>query len=94
MGSALLAFIGLGLGLLASLFAIVVMLRRQAVPASVRDDRPGDAVQPLLDQVSSEAEQILSRAQADAAQVVERAVASVEQAEKTRNEVEDEVRTI
>ena len=94
MGSALLAFIGLGLGLLASLFAIVVMLRRQAVPASVRDDHPGDAVQPLLDQVSSEAEQILSRAQADAAQVVERAVASVEQAEKTRNEVEDEVRTI
>jgi ribonucrease Y len=94
VGSALLAFIGLGLGLLASLFAIFVMLRRQAVPASVRDDHPGDAVQPLLDQVSSEAEQILSRAQADAAQVVERAVASVEQAEKTRNEVEDEARTI
>jgi len=94
VGSALLAFIGLGLGLLASLFAIFVILRRQATPASVRDDHPGDAVQPLLDQVSSEAEQILSRAQADAAQVVERAVASVEQAEKTRNEVEDEARTV
>ena len=51
-------------------------------------------MQPRLDQVGGEAEQILSRAQADAAQVLERAEASVEQAEKTRNEIEDEARTI
>ncbi len=94
VGSALLAFIGLGLGLLASLFALVVMLRRPAASVQAREDRAGTQAQPLPGQVSREAEQILSRAQADAAQVVERAEASVEQAEKARDAIENEARTI
>ncbi len=102
VGSALLAVIGLGLGLLASLFALVVLLRRPAAPApqtasrsaAGREDQAGATAQPGLDHASQEAEQILSRAESTAAQVVERAEASVEQAEKTRNEIEDEARTI
>ena len=98
VGSALLAVIGLGLGLLASLFALVVMLRRPAapaaVPAPVQDDRAGTAPQPNAGRASGEAEHILARAQASATQMVERAEASVGQAEKARNEIEDEARTI
>ncbi len=99
VGSALLAVIVLGLGLLASLFALVVMLRRPAAPAAAmpapaHDDHAGATPQPSAGQASGEAEQILSRAQASATQMVERAEASVEQAEKARNEIEDEARTV
>jgi len=94
VGSAILAFIGLGLGLLASLFALVVMLRRQAPPIQSRDDHVAAGAGPLPEHVTREAKQILSRAQAEAAQVVERAEVSVEQAEKARDAIEDEGRTI
>ena len=89
----ILAFIGLGLGLLATLFALV-MLRRQTAPAQSRDDPVAAGPQPQPEHLTREAEQILSRAQAEAAQVVERAESSVEQAEKARNAIEDEARTI
>jgi len=94
VNSAVLAFIGLGLGLLASLFALVVMWRRPAAPVPDRDHRTGAVAQPLPEHVSRDAEQILSRAHAEAAQVVQRAEASVEQAEKARDAIEDEARTI
>jgi ribonucrease Y len=93
VGSAILAFIGLGLGLLACLFALAVMLRRQA-PAHPRDDRAAAGSHQQPEHVTREADHILSRAQAEAAQVVDRAEASVEQAEKARNAIEDEARTI
>jgi ribonuclease Y len=93
VGSALLAFIGLGLGLLACLFAIVVLLRRPAF-TQARDSHADVARRSRPEYVSREAEQIMSRAQTEAAQVVERAEASVEQAEKARGAIEDEARAI
>jgi ribonucrease Y len=89
----ILAFVGLGLGLLATLFALV-MLRRQAAPIPSRDDHVIAGAQPSPEHLSREAEQILSQAQAEATQVVERAEASVEQAEKARNAIEEEARAI
>jgi ribonuclease Y len=94
VGSAILAFIGLGLGLLASLFALVVMLRRQPAPIQSRDDHAPAGAQVQPEHLTREAEQILSRAQAEAAQVVKRAEASVEQAAAARDAMEDEARTI
>ncbi len=93
VGSAfVLAFIGLGLGLLASTFAIIVMLRRPAARYTAED---GSAPrQPTEAGSDSNAEQVLSRARADATRIVQRAAASVEQAEKNRAEIEDGARSV
>jgi ribonuclease Y len=89
-----LAFIGLGLGLLACLFAIVVLVRRPAGSASHRDVH-GTAMTPdQLDEVRGEAETILSRAQSDAAEILHRAEISAQQADKARGEAEEETRAI
>ena len=63
------------------------------MPAPAHDDHAGATPQLSAGQASGEAEQILSRAQASATQMVQRAEASVEQAEKARNDIEDEART-
>jgi len=90
VGSAVvLAFIGLGLGLLASLFAIIIMLRRPGSPPPGRDDRGEISAQRQPNDAVSEAEQVLSRAKTDASQMMQRAEVSVAQAEKTRAEIED-----
>jgi ribonucrease Y len=89
-----LAFIGLGLGLLACLFAIVVLVRRPAGSASPREAH-GTALAPeQLDEVRGEAETILSRAETDAAEILRRAEISAQQADKARSEAEEETRVI
>ena len=87
-----LAFMGLGLGLLASLFAIVVLVRRPA--GSARGTQDGATVSRELSEVHGEAGEILTRAQTDAAQILQRAEVSAEQAEKARGEAEEETRAI
>jgi ribonucrease Y len=89
-----LAFMGLGLGLLAFLFALIVLFRRPAATALARNEQGGAGTQHQLDDLGQEAEQILSRAQSHAAQIVERAHMSADQAEKARSEAEDEARAL
>ncbi len=90
-----LAFMGLGLGLLACLFALIVLFRRPAAPSAVaRDEQDGAEARRQLDEVGQDAEQILSRAQSQAAQIVQRAEASADQAEKARGQAEDEARAL
>jgi ribonucrease Y len=88
-----LAFIGLGLGLLASLFAFVVLLRRPAAPGQVPDVTPAPA-DLRLDDAGREARRLLSRATSDSAEMVQRAEAAVEQAAKSRDAIENEARAI
>jgi ribonucrease Y len=92
VGSAfVLAFIGLGLGLLACFFAIVVILRRPSASSLAADSR---GTQRKPGEIGGEAEEELSRVRDDAARMVQRAEATVEQAQKNRAEIEDGARAV
>ena len=78
-------------GLLAVVFALVVVWRRTA-------NTPGPVAQvpdrPQLDQVSQEAEHIRARAETEATGILERAREEAEQAAQGRREVEEEIRAV
>jgi ribonuclease Y len=90
----LIAFIGLGLGLLASLLASVVLLRRSSGPVVVRDGREPPKAPEQLDGAGREAERIVSRAQSESAEIMRRAEVAVGQAARVRAATDEEARAI
>jgi ribonucrease Y len=81
------------IGLLAVVFALVVVWRRTANAPAVT---PAQAVgaRDQLDQVSQEAEHIRARAEDEATGILERARQEAEQAAQGRREVEEEIRAV
>ena len=77
------------IGLLAVVFALVVVWRRTPGTPKVQ---PVDRSQ--LDSVASEAEHIRARAQTEATGILERARQEAEQAAQGRREVEEEIRAV
>jgi len=77
------------IGLLAAVFALVVVWRRTPGTPKVQ---PVDRSQ--LDSVASEAEHIRARAQTEATGILERARSEAEQAAQGRREVEEEIRAV
>jgi ribonucrease Y len=106
-GIGLILAIVLAFALVASLFALVYVIRR-ASPARVA--APGDvslsgtseqpspsssaATQEHLDEAVQQAEQVRARAESDAAAIVQKAQAAAEQVAQGRREVEDEIRAV
>src|SRR6266496_3720254 len=79
------------IGLLAVVFALVVVWRRTPGAARVQ---PGNADRSQLDSVTTEAEHIRARAQTEATGILERARQEAEQAAQGRREVEEEIRAV
>jgi ribonucrease Y len=81
------------IGLLAVVFALVVVWRRTANPPAVAPGRStSDNAQ--LDQASQEAEHIRARAETEANGILQRARQEAEQAAQGRREVEEEIRAV
>src|ERR1700761_1427247 len=85
------------IGLLAVVFALVVVWRRS--PNASRTPLPapadqGQAERSQLEAVSAEAEQIRTRAETEAAGILERARQEAEQSAQGRREVDDEIRSV
>ena len=81
------------IGLLAVVFALVVVWRRTAnTPAVAPGLTTSDSAQ--LDQVSQEAEHIRARAETEATGILQRARQEAEQAAQGRREVEEEIRAV
>jgi ribonucrease Y len=81
------------IGLLAVVFALVVVWRRTATtPGPTQLAPTQDRTQ--LDQASQEAEHIRARAETEAAGILERARDEAEQAAEGRREVEEEIRAV
>src|SRR6266567_1386376 len=78
-------------GLLAVVFALVVVWRRTPGAAKVQ---PGNADLSQLDSITTEAEHIRARAQTEATGILERARQEAEQAAQGRREVEEEIRAV
>ena len=79
------------IGLLAVVFALVVVWRRTAnVPALA----PGKAQDTDRAQLDAEAEHIRARAETEAAGILTRAREEAEQAAQGRREVEEEIRAV
>jgi ribonucrease Y len=105
-GIGLILAIVLAFALVASLFALVYVIRR----APARVAAPGDAAlsgisgqpgksssaatQQQLDEAVEQAEQVRARAESDAAAIVQKAQAAAEQVAQGRREVEDEIRAV
>ena len=79
------------IGLLAVVFALVVVWRRTPGAAKVQ---PGNADRSQLDSVTAEAEHVRARAQTEATGILERARQEAEQAAKGRREVDEEIRAV
>jgi len=83
----------MGIGLLAVVFALVVVWRRTPnAPAVTNGRTASDNAQ--LDQVSQEAEHIRARAETEADGILQRARQEAEQAAQGRREVEEEIRAV
>ena len=80
------------IGLLAVVFALIVVWRR--TPNASRTPLAQTADRGQLDSASTEAEHIRARAQTEAAGIVERARQESEQAAQGRREVEEEIRAV
>ena len=80
------------IGLLAVVFALVVVWRRTATTPGPQLVPAQDRAQ--LDQASQEAEHIRARAETEAAGILERARDEAEQAAQGRREVEEEIRAV
>ena len=80
------------IGLLAVVFALVVVWRRTATTPGPQLAPAQDRTQ--LDQASQEAEHIRARAETEAAGILERARDEAEQAAQGRREVEEEIRAV
>jgi ribonucrease Y len=81
------------IGLLALVFALVVVWRRTANTPAVAQGRTSTN-HAQLEQVSQEAEHIRARAENEAAGILERARQEAEQAAQGRREVEEEIRAV
>ena len=106
-GIGLILAIVLAFGLVASLFALVYVIRRSspdriaaqnaaALGASAEQaSQPSSApTQAQLDEAVRQAEQVRARAESDAAVIVQKAEAAAEQVAQGRREVEDEIRAV
>jgi ribonucrease Y len=106
-GIGLILAIVLAFALVASLFALVYVIRRAsparvAVPGDVSlsgtSEQPSvsssPATQEHLDDAVQQAEQVRARAESDAAAIVQKAQAAAEQVAQGRREVEDEIRAV
>ena len=82
------------IGLLAVVFALVVVWRRTAATPAVAPAAPTASGHAQLDQVSQEAEHIRARAENEAIGILERAREEAEQAAQGRREVEEEIRAV
>ena len=94
------------IGLLATVFALVIVFRRSSsgtlkapagtAPASVASfaTAAGPASAATTEEAAREAEQIRARAESQAASIVSRAQVAAEQAAQGRREVEDEIRAV
>src|SRR6266699_6146087 len=80
------------IGLLAVVFALVVVWRR--TPNATRTPLAQTADRGQLDSAATEAEHIRTRAQAEASGILERARQEAEQAAQGRREVEEEIREV
>src|SRR5690349_24374499 len=80
------------IGLLAVVFALVVVWRR--TPNGTRTPLAQGADRSQLDSATTEAEHIRARAQAEASGILERARQEAEQAAQGRREVEEEIRAV
>src|SRR5215475_4824300 len=80
------------IGLLAVVFALVVVWRR--TPNGTRTPLAQTADRSQLDSASTEAEHIRTRAETEAAGILERARQEAEQAAQGRREVEEEIRAV
>src|SRR5947199_185856 len=80
------------IGLLAVVFALVVVWRR--TPNATRTPLAQTADRSQLDSASTEAEHIRARAQTEATGILERARQEAEQAAQGRREVEEEIRAV
>ena len=94
MGSGLsLAF--MVIGLLAVVFALVVVWRRTANTPAVTPGQTASGAQPAqVTMVTQEAEQIRARAETEATGILQRAKQEAEQAAQGRREVEEEIRAV
>ena len=79
------------IGLLAVVFALVVVWRRTPGAAKVQ---PGNADRSQLDSVTAEAEHVRASAQTEATGILERARQEAEQAAQGRREVDEEIRAV
>jgi flagellar motility protein MotE (MotC chaperone) len=79
------------IGLLAVVFALVVVWRKANTPAVAPGQTASSA---QLDQVTQEAEHIRARAEDEATGILERARQEAEQAAQGRREVEEEIRAV
>jgi ribonucrease Y len=79
------------IGLLAVVFALVVVWRRTANPPKAL---PQSQDRTQLDQLDQEAEHIRARAESEATGILERARQEAEQAAQGRREVEEEIRAV
>jgi ribonuclease Y len=106
-GIGLILAIVLAFGLVASLFALVYVIRRSspdriaaqkaaALSASAEQaSQPSSApTQAELDEAVRQAEQVRARAESDAAAIVQKAETAAEQVAQGRREVEDEIRAV
>jgi len=106
-GIGLILAIVLAFALVASLFALVYVIRRSspdriaaqnaaALGASAEQaSQPSSAAtQTQLDEAVRQAEQVRARAESDAAAIVQKAEAAAEQVAQGRREVEDEIRAV
>jgi ribonuclease Y len=94
------------IGLLATVFALVIVFRRSSsgtlkapagtAPSSVANSASaaGPASAATTEEAAREAEQIRARAESQAASIVSRAQEAAEQAAQGRREVEDEIRAV
>jgi ribonucrease Y len=80
------------IGLLAVVFALIVVWRR--TPNATRTPLARSADRSQLDSAAQEAEHTLARAQAEATGILERARQEAEQAAQGRREVEEEIRAV
>jgi ribonuclease Y len=91
----------LALALVASLFALVYVIRRspdriaaQTATGELASQPSSAATQRQLDEAVRQAEQVRARAESDAAVIVQKAEAAAEQVAQGRREVEDEIRAV
>src|SRR2546428_13495877 len=82
------------IGLLAVVFALVIVWRRSASTPQTPVTQAADRSQLDLDKVSQEAEHIRARAETEATGILERAREEAEQAAQGRREVEEEIRAV
>jgi ribonucrease Y len=80
------------IGLLAVVFALVVVWRR--TPDTPRSPLPQPADRSQLDSAAAEAENLRARAETEATGILERARQEAEQAAQGRREVEEEIRAV